>query len=174
MRLLKTNYLKNLKLLNFKCANEIKCYSTIPITHDKITSENKRIEFIETRQKIWDKLKVEHDENLASKKCESIKVTLEYGRVHEGISWQSTPGEIYCGINRKAYENAIVAKVNNQLWDINRPLEEDCTVELLPFENPLGKEVLWHSAAHVLGSALETIYGCLLNTGPATKYWVLL
>lgn len=172
MNLFQNKYFKALKLLNFKCASEslnIKCYSTIPIANDQITSENKRFEFIETRQKIWDKLKAEHDEKLASRRCEPIKVTLEYGRLHEGISWQSTPGEIYYAVNRKTYEKAIVAKVNNQLWDINRPLEEDCTVELLPFENPLAKEVLWHSAAHVLGSALESIYGCLLNTGPATN-----
>lgn len=172
MKLLKINYFNTLKLLNFKCASEsfnIKCHSTIPIANDRIASENKRIEFIESRQKLWDQLKAEHDESLASKKCEPIQVTLEYGRVHEGISWQSTPGEIYHRINAKAHEKAIVARVNNQLWDMNRPLEGDCTVELLPFENPLAKNVLWHSAAHVLGSALESIYGCLLNTGPATN-----
>lgn len=174
MRFLNKNHFNTLKLLNFKCANKllnVKCYSTIPIANNEKESvgENKRIEFIETRQKLWDQLKVEHDECAASKKNEPIKVTLEYGRVDEGISWQSTPGEIYRRINAKAYEKAIVARVDNQLWDMNRPLEKDCTVELLPFENPLAKEVLWHSAAHVLGSALESIYGCLLNTGPATN-----
>lgn len=156
-----------MKLLNFKFS--AKCYSTIPIANSESAIENKRIEFIETRQKLWDQLKVEYDGNLANKKCDPIKVTLEYGRVCEGIAWQSTPGEIYHHVNAKAYDKAIVAKVNNRLWDMNRPLEEDCTVELLPFENPLAKEVLWHSAAHVLGSALESIYGCLLNTGPATN-----
>lgn len=172
MRLLQLNCFKTLKLLNFKCASEsfkLRCHSTIPIANDRIASENKRIEFIETRQKLWDQLKAEYDESLASKNREPIKVTLEYGRVHEGVSWQSTPGEIYNRINVKAYEKAIVARVNNQLWDMDRPLEEDCIVELLPFENPLAKEVLWHSAAHVLGSALESIYGCLLNSGPATN-----
>lgn len=161
-----------MKLLKFKCASEslnTRCYSTIPIANDQTANESKRIEFIESRQKVWDQLKVEYDESLASKKCEPIKVTLEYGRLHEGISWQSTPSEIYHRINPKANEKAIVARVNNQLWDLNRPLEGDCTVELLQFENPLAKEVLWHSAAHVLGSALESIYGCLLNTGPATN-----
>lgn len=172
MRFLRINHLNSLKLLKFKCASESlcsKCYSTIPIANNQLAGENKRIEFIETRQKLWDQLKCEYDATLASKPKEPIKVTLEYGRVHNGIAWQSTPGEIYQEINAKAYGKAIVAKVNNQLWDINRPLEGDCTVELLPFENPLAKEVLWHSAAHVLGSALETIYGCLLNTGPATN-----
>lgn len=173
MRLLKINYFNRLKRLNIKCTSEssfnIRCHSTVPIANDQTASENKRFEFIETRQKLWDQLKAEWDERLASNKREPIKVTLEYGRAHEGTAWQSTPAEIYKSINPKAYKNAIVARVNNQLWDIDRPLEEDCTVELLPFENPLAKEVLWHSAAHVLGSALESIYGCLLNTGPATN-----
>lgn len=163
MRLLKINNFSTLKLLNSTY------HSTISIANEQIANENKRIEFIETRQKLWDQLKAEHDESLTGKKSVPIKLTLEYGRAHEGVSWQSTPAVIYRQINRKAYEKAIVARVNNQLWDLNRPLEEDCTVEVLPFENPLGKEVLWHSAAHVLGSALETIYGCLLNTGPATN-----
>lgn len=125
-----------MKLLNFKCASEAfnaKCHSTIPIANDRTASENERIEFIESRQKLWDQLKSEYDESLASKKSEPINVTLEYGRMHEGISWQSTPGEIYHRINVKSFEKAIVARVNNQLWDIDRPLEEDCTVELLPF-----------------------------------------
>lgn len=172
MRLLKLNYFNSLKLLNFKCATDsfnVKCHSTIPIANDQTINENKRIEFIEKRQEIWDRLKAEHDEILTSKTSTPIKVTLEYGREQEAISWQSTPAEIYRKLNAKASEKAIVARVNNELWDLNRPLEENCNVELLPFENPLGKEVLWHSAAHVLGSALETMYGCLLTTGPATN-----
>lgn len=172
MRLLKINYSNTLRLLNLKCAREslnARCHSTIPFANDQNANENKRIEFIESRQELWDQLKLEYDESLASRKCEPIKVTLEYGRLHEAVSWQSTPSEIYHQINPKANDKAIVARVNNQLWDLNRPLEEDCTVELLPFENPLAKEVLWHSAAHVLGSALESIYGCQLNTGPATN-----
>lgn len=32
-------------------------------------------------------------------------------------------------------ENAIIAKVNGELWDLDRPLEGDSTVELLMFDN---------------------------------------
>ena len=43
------------------------------------------------------------------------------------------------------------------LWDLARPLEGDCTLELLDFQSPEGKMVFWHSAAHLLGAALEQV-----------------
>lgn len=132
-------------------------------------NESNRIEFIQRRLDLWNKLKAVHDEQLQSKASESIKVKLPYGRVYDGVSWQSTPNKIFEEIYKKSAIQPIVAKVDNQLWDLSRPLETNCQLELVTFEDPLGKQVLWHSAAHVLGAALESIYGCLLNTGPATE-----
>lgn len=52
-----------------------------------------------------------------------------------------------------------MARVNGQLWDITRPLEgEECSLELLKFDSPEGKQVFWHSSAHILGLALELRY----------------
>lgn len=45
-------------------------------------------------------------------------------------------------------------------------MEGDCRLELLDFEDPLGKMVFWHSSAHVLGEALEIDFGCHLCIGP--------
>jgi len=53
-----------------------------------------------------------------------------------------------------------------ELWDLNRQLEGDCTVEVFDFDTDEGKEVFWHSAAHILGEALEGEYGCHLCFGP--------
>jgi threonyl-tRNA synthetase len=38
-------------------------------------------------------------------------------------------------------------------WDANRALEGDCNLVLVKFddESGLGKEVFWHSSAHILG-----------------------
>lgn len=148
-----------------------KNYTTSIVANgEQIESEKiKQPEFIEHRLKLWDNLKTEHDDILAAKPNEPIKIKLQYGRVYEGRAWQSTPNQVYKENNKYALKQAIVAKVNNELWDLNRPLESDCQLELLTFENPLAKQVLWHSAAHMLGSALETMYGCMLNTGPATN-----
>mmetsp|Transcript_2539 Transcript_2539/g.8516 ORF Transcript_2539/g.8516 Transcript_2539/m.8516 type:complete len:786 (+) Transcript_2539:374-2731(+) len=53
------------------------------------------------------------------------------------------------------------------LWDLARPLEGDCSLELFDFESKEGKSVFWHSSSHLLGAVLEEKYGCKLTIGPA-------
>jgi len=53
-----------------------------------------------------------------------------------------------------------------ELWDLGRPLEGSCEIELLDFDDEQGKMVFWHSSAHVLGECLECGYGCHLTVGP--------
>ena len=61
------------------------------------------------------------------------------------------------------------------LWDVSRPLEGDCTLSLKKFmetKNSIdedGSTAYWHSAAHVLGQALERSFGVQLTIGPALK-----
>lgn len=177
MMLLKINYFQgiklSLKLITCKYVNgslnstEKRQLST-SIADDADTSDSKQAEFIQPRLDLWTKLKAEFGNQSKDKQSESIKVELQYGRVYDGTSWQSTPYQIYKAFNKKLASEAIVASVNNELWDLDRPLEKDCKVELLTFDNPLAREVLWHSSAHVLGATLETIYGSMLITGPPT------
>ena len=56
--------------------------------------------------------------------------------------------------------------MNGVLWDMGRPLEGDCTIELLKWDAPAAQEVFWHSSSHILGEAMERVYGCLLCKGP--------
>lgn len=58
------------------------------------------------------------------------------------------------------------AKAEGELWDLNRPLIGNCVLKLLKYEDPESKTVFWHSAAHVLGAALEATYGSHLTIGP--------
>lgn len=53
-----------------------------------------------------------------------------------------------------------------ELWDLNRPLIGDCRLTLLKFDDPEAKTVFWHSSAHVLGAALESVFGAHLTIGP--------
>lgn len=55
---------------------------------------------------------------------------------------------------------------SGQLWDMHRPLAGDCTLSLLKYDDPESKVVFSHSSAHVLGAALETVYGAHLTIGP--------
>lgn len=56
-----------------------------------------------------------------------------------------------------------------ELWDLNRPLEGDCKLSLLKFDDKEGKMVFWHSSAHVLGECMECKYGVKLCIGPPTE-----
>lgn len=74
--------------------------------------------------------------------------------------------EIAKGISKSLSERVVIAKVDGVLWDLVRPLEKSCSVQLLDFEHDEGKMVFWHSSAHVLGEACELHYGCHLCIGP--------
>ena len=60
----------------------------------------------------------------------------------------------------------MVAKVNEELWDLDRPLEGDASLKLLKFTDDEGRYVFWHSSAHILGEAMERRYGGCLCYGP--------
>lgn len=60
-------------------------------------------------------------------------------------------------------------QVDGSLWDSTRPLEDNCTLQLLKFDDDESKKVFWHSSSHVLGQALERKYGAALTIGPAIK-----
>lgn len=66
--------------------------------------------------------------------------------------------------------SALVARVDGALWDLTRPVPAGTQrVDLLGFDAPEGRHVLWHSAAHALGLAIETVYAehePLLSDGP--------
>ncbi|KAK6189005.1 hypothetical protein SNE40_005063 [Patella caerulea] len=123
-------------------------------------------EFLEKRQKLWDKLKKEHDDWLAAQTPAPIKVTLPDGKVVEGESWRTTPYDVAKGISQGLADNTVIAKVNDELWDLDRPFEKDATLQLLKFEDSDGQYVFWHSSAHMLGEAMELHYGGHLCYGP--------
>lgn len=122
--------------------------------------------FVETRLQLWNRLKEKYDQQIQSKSDQPINVRLSDGTAKHALAWKSTPHEIMNDIKDKSVSGAIVAKVNGVLWDLKRPLETDCTLEFVPFDDKDGRDVFWHSSAHVLGEALERLYGGLLCTGP--------
>lgn len=128
-----------------------------------------KFEFIDERLALFEKYKKEADEAIAKKPREPIKITLKDGSVKEGTSWETTPQEICLGISKSLLERTVISKVNGELWDLERPFEKDSTVEFLDFESEEGRQVFWHSSAHVLGEACECHYGAHLSYGPPTE-----
>ncbi|KIN00956.1 hypothetical protein OIDMADRAFT_103659 [Oidiodendron maius Zn] len=126
-------------------------------------------QFISHRIEVFDKLKAKYDTEIASKPREPITITLADGSIKPGTSWETTPADIAKGISNSLLKRTVVAKLNGdpeQLWDLERPLEKDCKLELLSFDDELGKKVFWHSSAHILGEASERRFGCSLCIGP--------
>ncbi|KAF8685176.1 Threonyl-tRNA synthetase [Rhizoctonia solani] len=125
-------------------------------------------EFFDHRIQIYDKLKKEYDEFVSAQPREPITITLPDGSTKEGKSWETSPMSIAAQLSKSLSERVVIAKVDGNLWDLERPLEKSCSLELLDFEHPEGKRVFWHSSAHVLGEAAEKHYGCHLCVGPPT------
>ncbi|KAL7274332.1 threonyl-tRNA synthetase [Rhizina undulata] len=125
-------------------------------------------EFFAHRIELFDKLKAEYDLEVAAKPREEITITLPDGKTIEGKSWETTPASIARGISKSLFEKTVISRVDGGLWDLERPLEKSCNLELLDFEHSEGKRVFWHSSAHVLGEAAERRFGCHLCLGPPT------
>ncbi|KAI0451081.1 putative threonyl-tRNA synthetase, cytoplasmic [Xylaria acuta] len=95
-------------------------------------------------------------------------ITLPDGKVHVGTSWETTPFEIVRGISKSLAERTVVARVNDELWDLTRPFEADSAFAFLDFTPEEGNKVFWHSSAHMLGEAAEPRFGAHLAVGPPT------
>ncbi|XP_040899033.1 threonine--tRNA ligase 1, cytoplasmic [Toxotes jaculatrix] len=126
-------------------------------------------QYIDERLTLYTKLKAEHDALMAeraAKDSRAIKVTLPDGKVVEAESWKTTPYQVACGISQGLADNTVIAKVNNSVWDLDRPLEDDCSLQLLKFDDEEAQAVYWHSSAHIMGEAMEKVYGGCLCYGP--------
>lgn len=73
------------------------------------------------------------------------------GKIKEGKKWSTTPFDVAKEISKGLASNALIAKVNGVLWDMSRPLEGDCELQLFTFETDEGRDTFWHSSAHILG-----------------------
>ncbi len=63
-------------------------------------------------------------------------------------------------------DKLVISRVNGNLWDLERPLEGNASIEFLNFEDKDGQYVFWHSSAHIMGEAMERIFGGHLCYGP--------
>uniref|UniRef100_A0A0B7AKG4 threonine--tRNA ligase n=1 Tax=Arion vulgaris TaxID=1028688 RepID=A0A0B7AKG4_9EUPU len=122
--------------------------------------------FIEHRQKLWDQLSKERIAWVAAQERVPVKIVLPDGSAKEGQAWTTTPYDIAVGISQGLADNTVVAKVNGELWDLDRPFEKDSSLQLLKFDDPEGQYVFWHSSAHMLGEAMERNVGGHLCYGP--------
>ncbi|KAJ9647081.1 threonyl-tRNA synthetase [Coniosporium tulheliwenetii] len=125
--------------------------------------------YFDHRIRMFEELKAKYDEEVSRKPREPITITLADGKQHVGESWKTSPADIARGISKSLFERTVIARVDGELWDLERPLEKSGRLELLDFEDPEGKKVFWHSSAHILGEAAERRFGCDLCIGPPVE-----
>ena len=93
-----------------------------------------------------------------------INITLPDGAVRQyekGI----TSLEIAKSISEGLAKKVLAAKVNGQVWDATRAIDTDAQLKLLTWDDAEGKSTFWHSSAHLLAEAVESLY-------PGVKFWV--
>ena len=93
-----------------------------------------------------------------------INITFPDGAVRQyeqGVSAMEVAKSISDGLARKV----LVADVNGQVWDATRPLTEDATIKFLTWNDTEGKNTFWHSSAHLMAEAVESLF-------PGVKFWV--
>jgi len=96
----------------------------------------------------------------------NLQVTLPDGSV-QSVPQGAAPIDVARSISPRLADDALVAKVNGILWDLNRPLEADSTLQILTPKNPEALEVYRHSTAHLLAAAvLELFPETKLGVGP--------
>ena len=153
-------------------------------------------DWLKERSAMLDGIAQRNAELMAKVAKPDISVTLPNGAQCPGQAYVTTPLDIATSISKGLAQAVVVASVKYskryegvativdvamgdedeaeevdaewESWDATRPLEGDCQLQLLKFDEPQGKEAFWHSSAHILGQALESTCGARLTHGPPT------
>ena len=86
-----------------------------------------------------------------------IEITLPDGS-KQSVAPGTAPIDIAKSISPRLADAAIVAKVNGNLYDLTRPIEQDATLQILTTKDPEALEVYRHSTAHLLAAAVLELY----------------
>lgn len=133
--------------------------------------------FFRARNELFDRRNAQRKAWVARQLHDRIEIEMPGGEKKEGTKWETTPAQVAHSISKSLLERTVIARVQGtgasdegrQLWDLERPLEYSCRLELLDFAHEEGRKVFWHSSAHVLGEAAERRYGCSLCIGPPVE-----
>ena len=98
-----------------------------------------------------------------------IKITFPDGSAreyNEGISSLEVAEQISPRLAKEVY----AVTVNGEIWDLTRPINNDATLKLHKWEDAEAKHAFWHSSAHLMAEALESLYpGMKFGIGPAIE-----
>ena len=93
-----------------------------------------------------------------------IKITFPDGAVREYENG-TTALQIAKSISEGLARKVLAATINGEVWDATRPINKDASLKLLTWDEKDGKSTFWHSSAHLMAEAVESLF-------PGVKFWV--
>jgi threonyl-tRNA synthetase len=98
-----------------------------------------------------------------------IKITFPDGSAREFNNGTSSL-EVAEQISPRLAKEVYAATVNGEIWDLTRPINTDAKLKLHKWEDAEAKHAFWHSSAHLMAEALESLYpGMKFGIGPAIE-----
>lgn len=98
-----------------------------------------------------------------------IKIFLPNNSVRE-FQEGVTGIEIARNISEGLAREVLSISVNNEVWDLTRPIYTDASIVLHKWDDEQGKHAFWHSSAHLMAEALSELYpGVKFGIGPAIE-----
>ena len=84
----------------------------------------------------------------------SVKLRNDFKEFENG----TTPYEIVKGFGGGFFKQVCACKIDGEVYDLRTPINNDCTLDFLTFDDPDGKKAFWHTASHVLAQAVKRLY----------------
>jgi len=98
-----------------------------------------------------------------------IKITFPDSSVRE-FAPGVTGLQVAESISPRLAQDVLSVTVNDQLWDLTRPINTDASIKLHKWDDEEGKHAFWHSSAHLMAEALQELYpGIKFGIGPAIE-----
>ncbi len=98
-----------------------------------------------------------------------INVTFPDGSVRQ-YNKGVTGLEIAQGISSRLAQEVLAVSVNDKVFDLLRPINEDCTIKLHKWEDQEAKQTFWHSSSHLMAEALQSLFpGIKFGIGPSIE-----
>jgi threonyl-tRNA synthetase len=98
-----------------------------------------------------------------------MNITLPDGSIRQ-LNTGATALDLANSISKSLAKNAIVARVDGELWDLTRPLHDGAKVAILTKDAPEALEIIRHDCAHILAEAVQALFpGTQVTIGPSIE-----
>ncbi|MEO8109616.1 MAG: threonine--tRNA ligase [Ginsengibacter sp.] len=94
----------------------------------------------------------------------AIDITFPDGAIRQ-YDKGSTAADIAKKISEGLARKVLAAEVNDEVWDLSRPINKDASIKFLTWDDEKAKSTFWHSSAHLMAEAVEDAF-------PGVKFWV--